>query len=161
LVDAAVMPLVIFFLSSPARGVAEMARVAVDGGLVTSYGWDMTTGGFPYEILFREMRAIGLEVPSPPSPEASRIDRLQESWAAAGLEGIATTEIVVERTFTDFADYWATILGASSVGRQLRALAAPEVARLQDRLRGALSPEASGRIRCSARANAVQGTVRR
>src|SRR6476469_4311482 len=39
--DAAVMPLVIFFVPDPAKGIAEMARVVRPGGLVTAYGWDL------------------------------------------------------------------------------------------------------------------------
>src|SRR3954469_10610077 len=42
--DAAVMPLVIFFVPDPAKGVAEMARVVCHGGIVTAYGWDMVGG---------------------------------------------------------------------------------------------------------------------
>ena len=44
--DVAVMPLVIFFVPDPARGVAEMARVVAPGGFVTAYGWDLLNGGF-------------------------------------------------------------------------------------------------------------------
>src|SRR5437762_7668080 len=68
--DAAVMPLVIFFVPEPAKGVAEMARVVSPGGIVAAYGWDMLSGGFPYDALWVEMRAMGVEVPLPPSPEA-------------------------------------------------------------------------------------------
>src|SRR6187455_1204323 len=39
--DAAVMPLVIFFVPDPKKGVAEMARVVRSGGIVTAYAWDM------------------------------------------------------------------------------------------------------------------------
>src|SRR3712207_3794143 len=42
--DAAVMPLVIFFVPEPARGVAEMARVVRPGGTVSAYAWDMEGG---------------------------------------------------------------------------------------------------------------------
>ena len=49
--DAAVMPLVIFFVPEPRRGVTEMARVVAPGGLVTAYAWDMPGGGFPYAAL--------------------------------------------------------------------------------------------------------------
>jgi hypothetical protein len=119
----------------------------------------MADGGFPYDTLFREMRAMGLEVPAPPSPEASRRDRLHEFWTAAGLDAIDTTEIIVERTFADFAAYWTTILGSASVGKQLRALSTQDVARLQPRLQACLPADATGRITYSARANAVRGYV--
>ena len=157
--DAAVMPLVIFFLTAPAKGVTEMARVVTPSGIVTSYGWDLADGGFPYDTLFGEMRAMGLVVPAPPSPDASRRDRLHEFWTAAGLEAIDTTEIVVERTFTDFAAYWTTILGSASVGQQLRALSTQDLALLQARLQACLPADATGRITYSARANAVKGHV--
>src|SRR3954471_1967062 len=43
--DAAVMPLVIFFVPEPPRGVAEMARVVGPDGIVAAYGWDLHGGG--------------------------------------------------------------------------------------------------------------------
>jgi ubiquinone/menaquinone biosynthesis C-methylase UbiE len=49
--DAAVMPLVLFFVPVPAKGVAEMARVVRPGGIVSAYAWDMEGGGFPYASL--------------------------------------------------------------------------------------------------------------
>ncbi|HSE23707.1 MAG TPA: hypothetical protein VLB68_18705 [Pyrinomonadaceae bacterium] len=70
----AVMSLVIFFVPDAATGVAEMARVVRPGGTVTSYAWDMSDGGFPYEALQSEMRGLGVEVPVPPNPDASRIE---------------------------------------------------------------------------------------
>src|SRR6476660_6933249 len=75
--DAAVMPLVIFFVPDPAKGVAEMARVVSSGGSVSAYAWDMADGGFPYDALRSEMRALGVPVPMPPSPDASRIDAMR------------------------------------------------------------------------------------
>src|SRR5882724_966797 len=70
--DAAVMPLVIFFVPEPARGVAEMARVVCPGGIVCAYAWDVTGGGLPAAPIQIEMRALGLSPPLPPSFEASR-----------------------------------------------------------------------------------------
>src|SRR3954471_7665400 len=96
--DAAVMPLVIFFVPEPPRGVAEMARVVGPGGTVAAYGWDLHGGGFPYAPLQEEMRAMGVAVPMPPSPDASRIDVLRDLWAGAGLASIDTREIAVQRT---------------------------------------------------------------
>ena len=157
--DAAVMALVIFFVSDPARGVAEMARVVRPDGAVAAYAWDMPGGGFPYEALQAEMRELGVAVPVPPSPDASRIDAMRDLWTDAGLVRVETREIIVQRTFIDFDDYWATIRGGPSVGPQLTTMAPEELAHLEERMRACLPADAAGRITYSARANAVKGRV--
>jgi len=157
--DAAVMPLVIFFVPEPPKGVAEMARVVRSGGIVSAYAWDMAGGGFPYAALQTEMRALGFPVPQPPSPDASRMDALFDLWAGAGLMTVDTLEIEVHRSFTNFDDYWRTILGAPSAGRQLAGMPAEELARLKALMRERLPGDAAGRITYGARANAVRGRV--
>ena len=86
--DAAVMALVIFFVPDPAKGVAEMARVVRPGGAVATYAWDTLGGGFPWEPIQVEMRALGVTPPLPPSVGASRMGALRDLWACAGLEAI-------------------------------------------------------------------------
>jgi SAM-dependent methyltransferase len=155
--DVAVMPLVIFFVPEPARGVSEMARVVCPGGTVAAYAWDMDGGGFPYETLHAEMRALGIDVPRPPNPEASRMEVMRDLWAGTGLEGVETREITVQRTFADFDDYWATIRGGPSVAPKLVAMPPEDIAQLQARMRARLPEDATGRITYVARANAVKG----
>jgi SAM-dependent methyltransferase len=157
--DAAVMPLVIFFVPDPARGVAEMVRVVCPGGIVAAYAWDVVGDGFPYGALQAEMREMGVAVPVPPNPGASRIEALRDLWTGAGLDAVATREITVQRTFADFDDYWTTILGGASVGPSLAAMAPEHLARLQARMRTRLPSDDAGRITYSARANAVTGRV--
>ena len=65
----------------------------------------------------------------------------------------------MQRTFVDFADYWTTILEGPSVGSKLVAMAPDDIARLKERMRARLSADATGRITCSARANAIMGRV--
>lgn len=157
--DAAVMPLVIFFVPDPATGVAEMARVVSPGGMVAAYGWDIMGGGFPYDALWVELRAMGAAVPLPPSPDASRLDVMRDLWTRVGLKAIETREISVQRSFADFDNYWTTILGGPSVGRQITAMKSADIEILKSRMRSHLSADATGRITCSARANAVKGRV--
>lgn len=157
--DAAVMPLVIFFVPEPRRGVSEMARVVRLGGTVSAYAWDMVDGGFPYFPLQATLREMGLTVLAPPSPDASRLDKLQELWTDAGLVEVETRAITVERTFTDFEDYWATVLGGPSIRATLAGMTPEAIAELQVRVRAKLIEAADGSITCSGRANAVMGRV--
>ena len=160
--DVAVMPLVIFFVPDPVVGVREMARVVRGGGVVASYSWDIPGGGFPYAPVNEEMTAMGIEVPSAPSADASRIDRLVEHWADAKLVQVETREFTVQRSFADFDEFWQTIIGGPSAGRQIRALPDADRARFIAGLRERLPvPDASGRMTMSARANAVRGIVAR
>jgi len=157
--DAAVMRLVIFFVPEPAKGVSEMARVVCPGGLVTAYAWDMTGGGFPYEALQVELRALGVAVPMPPSPGASRLDAMRALWTSAGLDAVETREITVQRTFGDFDDYWTTIFAGPSLGPKLKAMAPEDLALLKTRMRARLPGDDAGQITYSARANAIKGRV--
>ncbi len=157
--DAAVMPLVIFFVPDPSKGVAEMARVVRPGGTVSAYAWDMIGGGFPYHSLQAEMRALGLVLPVEPSRDASRIEAMRELWTGAGLEAVETREITVRRTFADFEEYWAIILTGPSVSPGLAAMGAEALAALKERMRAQLPADAAGRITYGARANAVKGRV--
>jgi SAM-dependent methyltransferase len=157
--DAAVMPLVIFFVPDPPKGVSEMARVVRSGGIVTAYGWDLFDGGFPYAALQAEMRGMGVAVPMPPNPDASRLETLRDLWTRAGLEAIETRGITVQRTFADFDDYWTTIRMGPSVRPALAAMAPSDISGLEARMRGRLPVDAAGRITYSAWANAVKGRV--
>lgn len=157
--DLAVMPLVIFFVPDPARGVAEMARVVRPGGLVSAYAWDMDGGGFPYEALLDEIRKLGMTVPAAPSPQASRIEVMQALWADAGLQAVQTRVIDVQRTFADFDDYWATVAGAPSARSALAAMPAQTHAEFRDRMRVRLNAPPQGPLTLSARAHAVRGCV--
>ncbi|THJ34914.1 methyltransferase domain-containing protein [Lampropedia aestuarii] len=157
--DVAVMPLVIFFVPDPARGVAEMRRVVRPGGWVGAYAWDMEGGGFPYAALQAAISAEGFPVPAAPSADASRLDVMLALWQEAGLEQVESRTITVERSFADFEDFWSTALGAPSVGGTLANMSETQRNAIRARLQKRLSADAEGRIRYSARANAIKGTV--
>jgi ubiquinone/menaquinone biosynthesis C-methylase UbiE len=157
--DLAVMPLVIFFVPEPAKGVAEMARVVATGGTVAAYAWDMEGGGFPYQQVNETLSAVGRPTPRPPSPAASRLEVLSDLWASAGLSDIHTRAIEVERNYTDFHDLWNTVLGGPSAGQALAAMSEVDVSQFCEVLRSRLQPAGSGPITLEGRAHAIRGMV--
>jgi SAM-dependent methyltransferase len=155
--DAAVMALVIFFVPEPARGIAEMVRVIRPGGGVCAYAWDLLGGGFPYFELQDEMARMGHQPLWPPRVEAARIDALRQSWMDAGLVDVETHELVVQRTYADFAAFWAAARKGPGIGPRLAQLPGGGADELKDRLRRRLLPAKDGSITVDGRANAVRG----
>jgi len=159
--DAATMALVIFFVPDPAKGVAELARVLAPGGIAAAYAWDLPGGGFPLEPVFASMRALGFSITDPPSPDASRIEAMRDLWQAGGFAEVETRAITVERRFADFEDYWATAVLAPNLAPALAKMPPAMVEQIKTGARASLSPQASGAIIASARANAVKGRLPR
>ncbi len=157
----AVMPLVIFFVPDPLKGVAEMARVVTEGGIVTAYAWDLVNGGFPYEAVQAEMEALGIPRRLPPSPDAGQLERLRAYWAAAKLQDIATTVIGVERTFASADELWAVVTRSPNIGPLLAAMTSDRRAELKERIACWAAADPAGRITLRGRAHAIRGVVAR
>jgi SAM-dependent methyltransferase len=157
--DAATMALVIFFVPEPPTAIAEMARVVRPGGQVVSYAWDMENGGFPNEPILAEMRAMGLSPTRPPSPAASRTENLRTLWTGAGLDRIETREISVQRTFTDFDDFWGAALLGASIKATVATMTPDRLERLKESVRTQLGADHGKPLTLGARANAIQGRV--
>ena len=155
--DAAVMALVIFFVPEPAKGVAEMVRVVRPGGLVAAYAWDVLGGGFPFDPIWKETRAAGVPPLLPPNPGVGELEALRGLWTAAGLQEVEAREIVVERTFPTFEDYWATSTITGGVRPTLEEMSVKQRDKLKERVRARLPTDAMGRVTWTARANAVKG----
>jgi len=157
--DAAIMALVIFFVSDPAKGATEMARVVRPGGTVAAYAWDIVGGGSPLEPINAEISALNRSASRPPNPGASRIEGLRDLWTSAGLEAIETREISVQRSFADFDEFWSVTLPGSAVGQSIAALSSGDAEIVKNRVRAKLPPDAAGRLTYGARANAIKGRV--
>jgi hypothetical protein len=85
------------------------------------------------------------------------MEALRSFWTGAGLEAVETREITVQRTFTDFDDFWETKLKFPAVAPVVAEMAAGDVETLKDRVRAALPADAEGRITYGARAHAIKG----
>ncbi|MFZ9270288.1 MAG: class I SAM-dependent methyltransferase [Prochlorococcaceae cyanobacterium] len=159
--DSAVMPLVLPFVPAPGQGVAEMARVVRPGGLVSAYIWDLGGGGFPYQQVREALNAWQIHTPDPPSPEASGLPVMEALWQDAALAEVRTCSIGVERTFADFAAFWAIVSAGPSVGQAIRAMQPDQQQVLQQQVQELLQTGADGSITVSGRANAIAGVVPR
>jgi len=96
-----------------------------------------------------------------PGEGPSRMEVMGKLWSDAGIEGVETRKITVQRTFADFDDFWASSTGAGSVRATIETLSRDEVETVKTRVRAKLSPDAEGRITHSAFANAIKGRVRK
>ncbi len=157
--DAAVMALVIFFVSDPGKGVAEMKRVLRPGGMVTAYAWDLEGGGSPLLPIDRVMNALNLRTHRTVSAGAAGIDALRDLWSAAGLEAVAARRIDVERSFASFDEFWDITVAGSLLKTTIAGLPSAEVAALKEQVRAGLPADGQGRVSYGAYANAVTGRV--
>lgn len=154
--DVGVMALVLFFIPDPHKGAAEMVRVIKPGGTVASYTWDILRGGTPTQPLSDELEALGKTTPRPPSAEVSRFEALKALWAELGMSEVETRELVVERTFPDFENYWQCMVVSSPSGF-VEKLSGTESAELRRRLQARLPANAAGAITFHASATAIKG----
>lgn len=164
-VDVVVSGLVLNFLPDLDAALAEMARVAVDGGVIGAYVWDYAGR---MELIRRFWEAAADLDPAAASlDEAARFpdstpEALTWRFASSGLVDIETTGIEVPTVFADFDDYWTPFLGGQGPAPSY-AMSLDESARtrLRERLRELVPPEPDGTIALVARAWAVRGEVAR
>ncbi|MBM85296.1 MAG: SAM-dependent methyltransferase [Rhodospirillaceae bacterium] len=157
--DAAVMALVLFFVPDPSKGVAEMVRVVRPGGSVSCYVWDMHSGGFPYEPIQAEMRAIGMRPPWPPSHGISQMTSLTALWESSGLKQVHSKEIRVRRHFSDFEEFWTFSTGTGALKPTLLTMTPEKLAELKTRVRTNLKVTSDAPVTHESWANAVMGRV--
>jgi SAM-dependent methyltransferase len=160
--DAVVSGLVLNFVPEPATAVAELARVAADGGVVGAYLWDYADGMQMIKNFWDAAAAL--------DPAAAELDEgrrfplcrpepLRSLWTDAGLTGVEIEPIDVSTRFRDFDDYWAPFLGGQGPAPgYVSTLDDDRRAALQALLRERLPVARDGSIVLSARAWAVRGT---
>ena len=160
--DAVASALAINFIPDPARGLAEMRRVARGGGLIAGYVWDFAEEFSPSGPLRQAMRRLGIEVPAIPGAEASRLKSLQLLFATAALEKVETCTIDVCLAYGDFKDFWhAQTPGYAPTTKVIAAMTGRERMRLMRAVESALPSGPGGVIEYHARANAIKARVPR
>lgn len=162
-VDAVVSGLVLNFVPDQPVALAEMARVAVNGGTIAAYVWDYA-GKMELMRHFWDA-AVGFDPNAAKMDEGFRFplcrpEALEKLFAGAGLKGVEVKPIDIPTQFTSFNDYWQPFLGGQGPAPAY-AMSLDEKARsrLRDGIRERLPIEADGSISLIARAWAVRATV--
>jgi SAM-dependent methyltransferase len=158
--DVVASALVIHFIPDRAKAFAEMHRVLRPGGLVGGYTWKRNAAEnfAPYAPVMSGVKSIGAETLTSPMVPEGAPEGMRASLGAAGFTDIATREIEVTRTFSDFDAYWEVqCIPFSPPGRTIARLSDAQRARLRDLMRERMKPAADGSITYAATAMAGRG----
>ncbi len=159
--DAVVAGLVLNFVADQRAALAEMARVANNGGTIGAYVWDY--GGKMELIRQFWDAAVELDPAAATLDEGTRFplcrpEALTELFAGAGLDDVEATAIDISTPFADFDDYWQPFLGGQGPApAHAMSLDEPARERLRELLRRRIPTQPDGTIALIARAWAVRG----
>ena len=144
-------------MQDPVAGLAEMARVTVEGGVVAACVWDHAGGQGPLSVFWRARARLDPDVMDESSLAGARQGHLSELLAAAGLRGIEETDLAVSVEHPSFEAWWEPFeLGVGPAGDHAARLAPEERGELRERCRGML-PAAPFTL--TARAWSARGVV--
>jgi SAM-dependent methyltransferase len=104
--DVALAQLVVHFMSDPAAGLHEMARVVRPGGVVAACVWDQAGGTGPLEPFWRAVRNLDPGAPDESHLPGAREGHLAELCTAAGLTDVDSSSLTVSVRFATFEDWW-------------------------------------------------------
>jgi SAM-dependent methyltransferase len=161
--DVVLSQLVVNFMEDAPRGVAEMTRVAVPGGVVAACVWDYGDGMRMLRAFWDAALAVdpagarpydeGRTMRYGTAPELERL------WRTVGLDEVRTSALDVEAEYEDFDDLWEPFtFGIGPAGAYAASLDDRRRAAVRERLRGALG-EPAGAFTLTARAWCVFGRV--
>ena len=156
--DAALAQLVVHFMADPVRGIAEMARVTRDGGVVAASVWDMAGGRAPISPFWRAARELDSGVEGEARRAGAGEGQLGELFAQAGLAGIEETALPVHVEHATFDEWWEPFtLGVGPAGEHYNQLEPERRHALELRLREQLGEP----VVLESRAWAARGRARR
>jgi SAM-dependent methyltransferase len=164
-IDVVVSGLVLNFIPDQRVALAEMARVARNGGTIGAYVWDYA-GKME---LIRHFWDAAVEL----NPDAAKMDEgfrfpecraeaLMTLFVGAGLVRPEMTAIDIQTPFASFDDYWQPFLGGQGPAPAY-AMSLNETDRmnLRDLLHARMPVREDGTISLIARAWAIRATVER
>jgi SAM-dependent methyltransferase len=148
--DATLAQLVVHFMTDPAGGLREMARVTRPGGVVAACVWDHDGGRSPLSVCWDAVLELDPAAVDEAGLPGAREGHLEQLAADAGLGSVTSGLLTVEVTFTDLDDWWEPYtFGIGPLGQYVAGLDDARRAALRSRCSELLGP-APFTIRASA-----------
>ena len=140
--DAALAQLVVHFMSDPAAGVLEMARVTRAGGVVAACVWDHGSGQGPLSLFWEAARELDPGTADESQMAGAHEGDLTKLFEGAGLREIKETALPVSLEHSSFDEWWEPYtMGVGPVGVYAAGLEPERLAELRALCREKL-PEA-------------------
>ena len=118
--DAALAQLVVHFMEDPVRGLAEMARVTRDGGVVAACVWDHAGKQSPLAPFWAAVHELDPDAPDESRMAGGHQGHLTELTTEAGLTDVAEDALPVLVEHDTFAEWWEPfVLGVGPAGAYL------------------------------------------
>ncbi len=138
-VDVVLAQLVVHFMSDPALGLREMARVARRGGIVGANVWDHAGGAGPLAAFWAAVRSLDPQAPDESTLPGVREGDLAALFAQAGMPHCTSTALTVELEHASFDQWWQPFtFGVGPAGAYVGALTDTARERLREQCRATL-----------------------
>lgn len=139
--DATLAQLVVHFMSDPAAGLSEMARVTHPGGIVAACVWDHGGGKGPLSAFWEAVRATDPDADDESDLAGAREGHLAQLFDEAGLRDIEERILSVSIEHPSFDAWWEPyMLGVGPAGEYVASLDVDRRDALRDRCRAILPP---------------------
>jgi SAM-dependent methyltransferase len=138
--DVTAAQLVVHFMSSPAAGLQEMARVTRPDGVVAACVWDHAGGRGPLAAFWQAVRELDPLADDESGLAGVREGHLAQLFGQAGLGVTHATALTVQVQHPTFDEWWEPFtLGVGPAGAYVASLDAEHQAALRERCRESLS----------------------
>jgi len=134
--DAALAQLVVHFMADPIAGLAEMARVTHQGGVVAACVWDLAGGRAPISPFWQAARELDPGTTDESSLAGARDSHLAELFTETGLRDVEQSELSSTVEYKTFEEWWQPYtLGVGPAGAHVQTLDDEQLAELRERCR--------------------------
>ena len=134
--DATLAQLVVHFMADPIAGLAEMARVTHQGGVVAACVWDLAGGRAPISPFWQAARELDPGTTDESNLAGARDSHLAELFTETGLRDVERSELSSTVEYKTFEEWWQPYtLGVGPAGAHVQTLDDEQLAELRERCR--------------------------